>query len=456
MARLFLTISAAILFSSAGLAAWQRPDLVPGIAQSGTIRVDSPNGLAQAVAAATAGSQILLAPGDYPMISINRAGDADGRSGIRISGPREARIAGLRFGPAASGWQVDGVTVLGPADNSAAIDVSGGRRITLSRVLVNGTAPGDGPENEAGAGLNLRGASAITLADSEVRHVRLVMRIWDVRGLVVSGNHFHGAREGLAINGAHGLVIHHNHFEDWRPRFDLGEHPDMIQFFNRYVADGTNDVSIIGNLMVAGDDWMVQGLFGGAQDFQKGLAPNGFMRNMVVRNNIYYGSAYHAISLGDVDGIVVENNTVLASPHAFVGKQPPDPAGRTSSGTMPRILLGGVRGARVTGNIAPRVLQRRVADPPAVVENNFSYEPRVPDDALNPGRSFAAPLVKGLSRLTDFAVLPQSEAGKRRQGADISAVGPAAANHDVAALAAQARALAEAPLPPASTLQLPP
>ena len=70
--------------------------------------------------------------------------------------------------------------------------------------------------------------------------------------------------------------------------------------------------------------------------------------------------------------------------------------------------------------------------------NNFVYKPRVPEDAVNPGKTFPGPLVAGDLPLSAFAVLPGSENGKRGRGADIRQVGPDAAIRDTAALMREA------------------
>ncbi|MEI6486034.1 MAG: hypothetical protein WCO11_07180 [Sphingomonadales bacterium] len=406
---------------------------VPG----GVIDVADGEALASAVATAPPGTLIRLAPGDYPRLVVNRQIDGEP---VRISGPRTARINQLLFNKAA-GWQLDGVTVLGGPGRLMPLDIGLSRDILVSGVLLTGTTPGDGPGDEDSNGVTIRNCEGVVLAGSEITHVKQIAGVRDSFGVVIEGNRFTNAREGIMVRATHGLAIRHNSFQGWQPRFDLFEHPDMIQFMTQQVPTGSTMVTIAGNFLMAGRDSAIQGIFIRAEAYENGKEPLGYHRDFTIRNNVYYGSSRHGISMTNIRGVVAENNTVIGSPHAYVGNVPRDPTGRSSTGFQPSIMAQGITWGRIANNISALMAVRaeawRTKD-----SNNFVYNPRMPGDERNPGRSFTAAITAGDLPLSAFAIRPGSDAARHGRGADITQVGPDAASRDLPALLAEARALA--------------
>lgn len=408
------------------------------------IDVSDAASLRDAIGKAAPGSTIRLAPGDYSGIEIKRSIEG---APVSISGPRGARLIQMKFTAPARNWQVRGITLLagtpgsGPI-NGTAITFTRARDIALDNVLLHGVAPGKDAWNEGSKGVVFTRAEAIVIANSEIRHVRVVGALQDSRGLVLANNRFEDARDGLLVSNVQGLAIRGNLFRGWVPRYDRKEHPDMIQFWTRNRPTGSARVEISNNLLHSGQDRAVQGIFARAEDHEKGKAPQGFHRDWVIRNNIYFGSSKHGISLSDVQGVLVENNTVLASPHAFVGRRPVSLDGRSYVGFKPFILLLRSTKAEVRNNLAPFLTD--TTQPSGVtLHNNELYKPASAKDAINPGKSFAAPLTAGIHDVTDFSLLPQSAAARKGRGADAGKVGPQASPQPVSPLLEEARKLAD-------------
>jgi hypothetical protein len=411
---------------------------------AGPIEVTDRTSLNAAILAAPPGSTIRLAPGEYKDINVCRKIDG---APVAITGPRDARFIRLTFTNPASGWRVQGITILagvpgvGPYGGQA-VHFARASDIAMDDVLITGVAPGPDAWNEGSKGILFSRAEAIAIANSEIRHVRLIAALQDSRGIVIANNRFIDAREGLQVSNVQGLVIRNNLFRGWVPRFDRKEHPDMIQFWTRGRPTGSARVEISNNLLDAGDDRAVQGIFTRAEDFEYGKAPQGFHRDWVIRNNIYFGSSKHGISLSDVQGVLVENNSVLASPHAFVGRQPVSADGRSGTGYKPFILLLRSTQAQVRNNLAAFIAS--TAEPgPVVQSNNQQYKPGAPKSALNPDRSFMAPLLAGPHEPSDFALASGSQAQRKGRGADAAKVGPRGQAEPIELLATRARTLAD-------------
>jgi hypothetical protein len=404
------------------------------------INVATGDDLASAVRSAAPGSRIVLAPGYYPKLLINA-----GTNGavVTISGPRGARIDGVGFGTKAQGWALEGMTILNTGPGlTVGVQITKASRIQLRNLLIVGTTEAQGPRDEEGVGIRAQGARAILLAGTEIRHIRTAIALMDTAGVVVSGNRFLDLREGIQISNCHGLAIRQNQFQGFQPRYDRGEHPDMIQFWTRDRPTGSSAVEIRGNLFMSGLDQSVQGIFARAEDFESGTLPLGFHRDFRIINNIYYGSSPHGISMSDVRDAVVENNTVIAAPHAFVGTQPADPTGRTGSGYVPAIMFRRSSSGVLNGNISSGLL----IEPTATVRNsnNFIYTPRASADGINPGKRFAGRFEANDYPASAFAIRPDTKAGRNRQGADPAAIGPAAAETNVEKLWQEALSLAAA------------
>jgi hypothetical protein len=185
-----------------------------------------------------------------------------------------------------------------------------------------------------------------------------------------------------------------------------------------------------------------------AEDYETGAQPDGFHRDIVIRNNIYFGSSPHGIALGNTRNAIIEHNTVLPSPNAFVGHLKP-PTAESSGGFPPRISLGDGSSGRIAANLTTRVLASR-EDPAITVENNIEIPMRTARDARNPGGLLQQPLDAGAYPPAHFALKPDSQAARRGIGADVTQVGPPAGGVAAAEMLARSRDLVARtpPLPP--------
>lgn len=395
-----------------------------------------------AIRDAAPGTVIRLAPGLYPGLFIRRAIDGPP---VVIQGPREARLAGLRLAQPARGWRFEGVTIEAPTPppgepyRGRAIDLTAAARITFNRVLVTGVSPDEGPGSEGTYGLFMAKARSVVFANSIIRHVMIVAGLHDSQGVILAGNQFLDSREGVQVSHGADIAIRNNLFRGWEPRYDRQEHPDMIQFWTRGRPTGSMRVEISSNLLSAGNERSVQGIFIRAEDYEWNKAPEGYHRDFVIRNNIYYGSSPHGITVGDVRGALVENNSILASPHAFVGKRS-DPSGRTSFGYVPGLRVLRTTTGTYRANLVAAITNTSTDPAANLFDNNSVYLTRG-GPRFNPANSLAETLTAGDPPLAAFALLPNSPAARAGVGADAAKVGPHDAGEDIAALENEAAAM---------------
>ncbi|PZU46884.1 MAG: hypothetical protein DI568_11000 [Sphingomonas sp.] len=365
--------------------------------------------LKSAVAAARSGDRIDLAPGSYaPLIISGRKLEG---APVVING-KNALIAHVQIFDSA-GWTLQGLEIGGSFDNRGRIvRIENSQSIRLANNLIRGQILNNDPWDDKGVGIGLRGVSGVAIVGNRVREVALTLQAGSSRDITVSGNSIAYVREGINWVAVDGGKIRCNRFSHFMPNYANKEHPDAIQAWQN--KDGnSNNLLIEGNFISLGGPRAVHGmLLTGTQKPE--IDPSMRIRNLVIRDNIYYGSALHGISLVGAENALVENNTVLGSDHVETQPVPARSAdGRESSALVPKIrIIGDTSSGRFVNNIATSF-----TIPPTVEgQNNLTVQVR---------RNSATPLKKVFLNppqgsdppLEAFTVNPNSAAGKAGQGA---------------------------------------
>lgn len=312
------------------------------------------------------------------------------------------------------------------------VSVSDSSNIHFQSVSVRSGLPGTssrtlGPVN----GLALKNVRGVTFINGSIKTVNKIGHIIDSQGVIIHGNDFVDAREGLQVLASSRVQISSNLMSDWQPRYDLGEHPDMIQVFSVARPVGSSCLTIRDNFLMAHAGGGVQGIFVRSEDAESGRSSSSVHSRIRVENNIYYGGALHGISLSSTLQTVIRGNTVVASPVAWQRLATRDMTGNRGTGYVPAIRFGTNTTGVIEGNIAPLI-----STPPGArgsVRSNYVFNSRNDTPDFNPAGIFS--LVDGetvkLSSLTPRAGTPAAAFGAR-----LSAVGEGAqmSNKQVTAL----------------------
>ncbi|MEH6525478.1 MAG: right-handed parallel beta-helix repeat-containing protein [Sneathiella sp.] len=121
----------------------------------------------------------------------------------------------------------------------------------------------------------------------------------------VSNNTLHNIRsDGFNFITVDGANIDGNTFLDFYPAD--GDHPDYIQFWTQGETVGSSNVTIQNNFMAQSGGGEAQAIF------IRDEAGVGYS-NFVIQNNVIYQSTYHGITANGIDGLAIENNTVLST-----------------------------------------------------------------------------------------------------------------------------------------------
>lgn len=378
-------------------------------ADARTIAVKDDAGLAAAVAKARPGDRIELAAGRYGPLAIG---------GRRIDGPpvtiagRGAHIVNIAI-LKSSGWTLDGLEIGGELDERARfLRVEDSGNIRILNGLIRGQNVNNDPWDDGGVAVGLRRVENVEIRNTRFRDVKLALQVGSSRNVTVAGNSFAWIREGINWVAVTGGAIRCNRISHVFANYGLKEHPDAIQFWSNKDG-GSSDILVEGNFLNLGGPRAVHGIFGHGIR-REDQDPERRNRRFTIRDNIYYGSALHGISLGGFTDTVVERNTVLGSDHVRIVPAPPRSAdGRASSALVPKVRLMnyGTTG-RIAGNIATGIS----GDKGVVVENNLQV--RIRDGSGERwDRVFTNPPSGPDPRFEDFAVSPKSRAARDGQGA---------------------------------------
>lgn len=355
-----------------------------GASTARTYPVADDEGLKKAIAGARSGDRIALAPGVYAPVEILQR-RIDGPP-VTVSG-KDARIQTILI-LQSSGWAFDGLTFGGAFSSGArVVGIQNSSDIAVRNSLVHGQNPNNDPWDDRGNGIGVRFSERIEIIGNRFRDIYGAFIIGNSSDVRFEGNSIAFIREGTNWASIKKAVIRCNRFSHFYPRFDKKEHPDAIQSWWNRGHGGNEDFLIEGNAIMTGGPRAVQGIFLAGSHGSKSI-PENRMRNFVIRDNIYYGSSPHGITVSGAEGFLIERNTVLPSPHAqqeTPGERSAD--GRRSRGFSPPIR---VVGAESTGRIQDNIVTF-IAKQPAVEVGSNQMLKRMSNNGKAWSKIFATP-----------------------------------------------------------------
>jgi len=392
--------------------------LLAGAARAGTYEV-GPDALARTLPTLAPGDRVLLAPGTYDVLLMERD-----FGGVTLKSANPANPA--RF-PALKIYGGRGITIedvvldytYAPGDNKIRTGVSEikwGRDITLRRVLFDGdVAVGTGNTGEgfgASFGLTLREAENVLIEDSEFYQWYRGIVVSHSRGFTLRGTEFHGMRsDGADFAAVENVLIENNHFHDFQRHADSKDHPDMIQFWTNSTNTPSRNITIRGNVLNAANGAWTQSIFMRNEMVDsKGAGPEMFYRDISITDNVIINGHLHGITVGETDGLHIANNTLLRNMRARFTN------GKDALHTPTIRIAKTARNVRVTRNIVSKVVGQEDQSGWRVRQNlGVQYANRA-----KPGHYddvFLAALDGDPAALSSFAYLPDGPAGRGKIGA---------------------------------------
>ncbi|MBP1807286.1 right-handed parallel beta-helix repeat-containing protein [Rubellimicrobium aerolatum] len=301
-----------------------------------TITVSTQQELSSALARATGGETILLAPGDYgdlalrssnfaspsPAVTIASADPADPASfsGLGLHGVSNLRLDGLLF---------DYTFSSGDPAFSSPFAVSGSTNIAIVNSVFDGdVAQGVSSVSDGygtARGLSVSNSSGVTIEGNEFRVFYRALVVGNSSDILVKDNDIHSIRmDGMNFADVQGVTIEGNYIHDFQASLLSGDHRDMIQFWTTGTSEASRDIVIRDNLLDIGLGDSTQSIFMRNEEVDSGRAGEElFYRNVLIENNTIINAHLHGISVGETLGLTIRDNSVLHADGRLADGQDP-------------------------------------------------------------------------------------------------------------------------------------
>ncbi len=297
--------------------------------------------LLNALANATPGTTIELASGNYGDVVLNGFRFTEAVT-LRSQDPKTPAIFENVFVKDSSHLTFDHIDVHhvlaeGEPDWSGAFRINSSDHITIRSSAIYGTA--DGNHTNDGQGLLILDSSHIVLEGNTFHDLKTGLAVGRSESVEIQNNHFSDIRsDGVQIASVRDVAVEGNSFTNFRPAYQLGDHPDMIQVWNDGSFGAMSGITIRDNTLTRGEGGDVQGiLFQGATRQANGslAAPTS---QVLIEGNVIDGGTSQGIWVSNVDQAQISHNVLTLA---------------TGGALAPTIKTELTTNATVAYNIAP-------------------------------------------------------------------------------------------------------
>lgn len=294
-----------------------------------TINVSNTTQLTNALRQARGGETIALAPGTYSFVNI-RDFNPGSQVTIRSANPNnDAVIESLRLNNSSNirflDLDVGRPLNAGEREWNFAAMVFNVRSVTFAEINFRGSL--DGNANNDMSAIRINGSQNVAILDSTFQQQNRAALFESTDGIVFANNRVTEVREGLNFQAVSKVLIEDNVFQKLTPNRAVGDHTDAIQFWTTNANRGSSSITIRDNAFLLGakESEGAQGILISSQT--AGLRHS----DILIQNNVYFGSSVHGISVHGSDKVMIDNNTVLTAPNmANQGRAPITAAIRTT------------------------------------------------------------------------------------------------------------------------------
>jgi hypothetical protein len=381
----------------------------------GTIIVSNAAQLQSALSAAKGGDTLVLKGGDYGKLSlINKAFDTPVKivsesetnpailTGLSLRNTTNLKFESIKF---------DYTSKYGQTLWESPFAVYDSKNIGITKSVFDGdvakgvAAMDNGYGN--GRGLFVTGTTGFELSNSKLSGFHRGVFVNKSNGLNFSGNEITDmSSDGLDLAEVTNVVISGNHIHDFHFSKESIAHPDFIQFMSPNAKIASSNIKITDNFLDQGTGNFTQSIFMKNEAVQNGAGKELFYKDVFIANNIIRNGHSHGITVGDADGVTIQNNTVLANILAPIASIPSINVFSSSTGvSVTNNLTNGITVLPKTG---------------WTVSGNYIVQNNNPSGKDYIGKIFADPLDKDGATLNDFKFIPGNEAEQLGVGSTLS------------------------------------
>ena len=282
--------------------------------------------LYDALANATGGETIELAPGDYGDLVINGKSGFDTVFNSEVTlisaDPENPAVFSKLTVEDAANITLDGVIIdysfqQGDPLWTRAANVTDSSNITIR----NSTFDGDlaqGVSNiddgyGTGVGLSTRGSTKITIENNEFFDFHRGMTTTESSEIIVRGNDIHSIRsDGMNFSQVSDVLIEGNYVHDFSGSLKSSDHRDMLQFHTNNTDTPSTNITIRGNHFDIGEGDYTQSILMRNEEVDGGRAGEElFYQNVLIEDNVIVNGHTIGIRVGETDGLIIRNNSVL-------------------------------------------------------------------------------------------------------------------------------------------------
>lgn len=184
------------------------------------------------------------------------------------------------------------------------------------------------------SGLKIRNVDGFKFEGNDVSQYGQAMALGNVSNADISDNHFHHIQgDNIRSYELQNVTIENNMFSDSYGAASNVTHTDYIQLWSTRTTEQTHDLTIKGNTFLS-SDYSPQSIF--IRNEAAEIPGNEHLRyeNFVIEDNVIYNSHYHGISVSRVDGITIQNNTLVDDPVSNIAYMAPSINVKNSTGVV--------------------------------------------------------------------------------------------------------------------------
>ncbi|MBN9669861.1 LamG-like jellyroll fold domain-containing protein [Roseibium aggregatum] len=273
--------------------------------------------------------------------------------------------------------------------------------VTISNSVISGDLI-DNPDssqdgNPTAIALMIRNTSGVTLDNNEIYDWRVGVAVNNSDNYTQNECEIYNIRQDFSsFSQVQDVVISNNYYHDpiYNP-LGANEHQDMIQFFTSNTTEATENIQITGNVFDSGNGVFAQSIFMRNELVDKGLAGQEmYYQNVTIENNVIYNT--NGIGVGETDGLVISNNTILQNTDT----------GETGGGAEPRItVVADATNVQIAGNISHGIT---IISDDWAVSDNMDVQRTNPDLDNYYDNLFVNALANGAASLEDLRIIPGS------------------------------------------------
>lgn len=323
--------------------------------------ITDPISLASDLAHAEPGDVLLLEPGLYSTVAVSRVqATAEDPIVLRSRDPNQpAQVSRLSVTNSAhvhlDTMLFDYTFVSGDPSYLRPFQINNSQHIQVSGSVFDGDVARGVSEVDDGFGtafgLGIRGSAHVAIVQNEIRGFFRGLIAHESTDLLVQGNDLYDLRmDGMNFAQVQSVLVEGNHIHDFTRSLASGDHADFIQFWTNQTTAPSRDIVVRNNLLNSGDGWYTQSIFMRNEEVDQGRAGREmFYQNVLIENNLIINAHLHGITVGETDGLIIRNNTVVRNPASADGED-------NLSLWTPQILVSeGTQHAQIERNVTSRI-----------------------------------------------------------------------------------------------------